>query len=65
LTDLVISGTTPDMRGRPRVNYESALARLPMGTLERIKAALTPSESQSDFLKAAVEAELKRRERKR
>lgn len=59
----MISGTSPDMRGRPKVNFESALARLPLGTLQRIKAVLQEGEGQADFMRAAVEAELKRRER--
>lgn len=60
----MISATPPDMRGRKRVNFESALVRLPEGTLARIQAALTEGEAQVDLLRAAVEAELKRRERK-
>lgn len=63
MTELAISGNPEDMRGRKRVNFESALARLPLGSLDRIKAALGDGESQSDFLKAAVEHELTRRER--
>jgi hypothetical protein len=59
----VISGTPEDMRGRKRVNFEQVLARLPLGSLQRIKAALGENESQADFLKTAVETELTRRER--
>ena len=64
MTDLLISGTPDEMRGRKQVNFESAIARLPLGTLDRIKAVLAPPEKQADFLKSAIEAELKRRERK-
>lgn len=60
----MISGTPTDMRGRKQVNFESAIARLPLGTLARIKAVLAEGEGQADFLRAAVEAELKRRARK-
>lgn len=61
----MISGTPSDMRGRKQVNFESAIARLPLGTLARIKAALSEGEGQADFLREAVERELKRRERAR
>lgn len=57
----------PDIRasvGRPKINDENTMARFPEGTLARIKAALDEGEKQSDFIREAVEKELKRRERK-
>ena len=51
--------------GRKQINHEQMPARLPAGTIARIVAVLRPSESKSDFLREAVEAELKRRERSR
>lgn len=50
--------------GRKRINEEQTPARLPAGTLDRIDAVLEESENRSDFLRMAVERELKRRERK-
>jgi hypothetical protein len=51
--------------GRTKVNdpEETTSARFATGTMARIKAALLPKESMNGFLKAAVAAELKRRER--
>lgn len=63
LTDLVISGTTPRV-GRTQINHEQTPARFAEGTLARIDAALMPKEKRSDFIREAVERELKRRERK-
>lgn len=48
--------------GRKQINHEQMPARLPAGTISRIAAVLLPSESKSDFLRAAVESELERRE---
>jgi hypothetical protein len=39
--------------------------RLPEGTTARVKAALEAGETVSDFIRQAIEAELKRRARKR
>jgi hypothetical protein len=50
--------------GRKQINFEQTIIRLPEGSLDRIKAVLEDSESQSDFLREAVERELKRRERR-
>ena len=47
--------------GRPRINDEQTPARFPGGTLARIDAALADGEKRSDFIREAVEAELKRR----
>lgn len=49
--------------GRKQVNFEAIPGRFPEGTKGRIAAVLEDGESQSDFLRAAVERELKRRER--
>jgi metal-responsive CopG/Arc/MetJ family transcriptional regulator len=51
-------------RGRPQINHEQTPARFPEGTLERIDAALDEGENRSDFIREAVEKELRRRERK-
>jgi hypothetical protein len=47
--------------GRPRINDEQTPARFPSGTLARIDAALSEGEKRSDFIREAVERELKRR----
>lgn len=49
--------------GRRQINFEQAPARLPEGTLARVDAVLEDGENRSDFIRAAVERELKRRER--
>lgn len=51
------------VRGRPQINHEQTPARLPAGTLERMDAVLEDGEKRADFLREAVERELKRRER--
>lgn len=38
------------------------MARFPEGTLRRIKAVLRAGENQSDFMREAVQLELRRRE---
>lgn len=63
------AGLTSDTRrrmGRTQLNdpEETTSARFATGTLARIRAVLLPKESMNGFLKAAVAAELKRRERK-
>ena len=52
--------------GRKQINEEQTPARFPGGTLERIDRVLDPetNEKRSDFIREAVERELKRRERK-
>ena len=52
--------------GRPQINEEQTPARFPKGTLKRIDAVLDPetNEKRADFLREAVERELKRRERR-
>lgn len=47
--------------GRKKTNFEQMPARFPDGTFERIDAVLEPDENRTDFLRAAVEDEIKRR----
>lgn len=49
--------------GRSRINDEQTPARFPLGTLARIEALLQPKEKRSDFIREAVEREIKRRDR--
>jgi hypothetical protein len=48
--------------GRPRINADQTMARFPDGTLVRVKAVLRDGENQADFIREAVELELRRRE---
>jgi metal-responsive CopG/Arc/MetJ family transcriptional regulator len=48
--------------GRKRINEDHTPARLPAGTLDRIEAVLREREKRSDFIRTAIERELKRRE---
>jgi hypothetical protein len=47
----------------PRVKkyFEVMVARFLTGTFERIEAVLAPTEDRAEFVRAAVERELKRR----
>jgi hypothetical protein len=49
--------------GRKQINDEQTVARFPAGTMDRIVATLEKGEKQADFLRKAIERELKRRER--
>ena len=60
LAEKVISDS-PASVGRPKINDEQTPARFPGGTLARIDAALADKEKRSDFIREAVERELKRR----
>ncbi len=51
--------------GRPAMNVKATVVRLPQGINERIDAVLDDGEKRADLIRAAVERELKRRERKR
>lgn len=62
LTGLLISATPPRM-GRKQINHEQTPARFAEGTLARIDAVLSDREKRSDFIRTAVEQELRRRER--
>ena len=44
--------------GRKPMGLESAILRLPTGTLARLDAALAPGERRADALRAAVEREI-------
>lgn len=50
--------------GRKKQWSEDMQARFPEGTFERIAAVLEEGEDRTDFVRKAVETELKRRERK-
>ena len=60
-TQKVVSANAPRV-GRRQINHEKTMARFPAGTLERIKAVLEDGEPQSEFIREAVERELKRRD---
>jgi len=48
--------------GGKRINEDHTPARLPAGTLDRIEAVLREREKRADFIRAAIERELRRRE---
>lgn len=50
--------------GRPAMNLKATVVRLPHGINERIDAVLEEGEKRADLIRAAVERELKRRERR-
>lgn len=57
---------TPPQMGRPRINADKRFhLRLPNGWEERIDAVLATKETVTDFIRQAVDRELKRRERKK
>lgn len=64
MTGLLISATPPRV-GRRQINHEQTPARFEKGTLARIDASLETKEKRSDFIRDAVERELKRRERQK
>jgi hypothetical protein len=51
--------------GRTKRWAEDMQARFPEGTFDRIEAVLEDSEDRTDFVRVAVEKELKRREKQR
>lgn len=53
----------PRRVGRKKRWSEDMQARFPEGTFVRIEAVLTDAEDRTDFVREAVERELKRRER--
>lgn len=63
MTQKVISLMSRRM-GRTKINDEQTPARFPAGTLERIDATLDEGEKRADFIRKAVETELKKREKK-
>lgn len=60
--NLPISGT-PARMGRPPLNVKPTVVRLSAEALERIEA-LVGKNRMAEFIREAVERELKRRERK-
>ena len=48
--------------GRKRINHEEFMVRSPAGTGDRVASVLEKDEKQADFLREAVERELRRRE---
>lgn len=62
MTELSPSATQRRM-GRKKEIETKVLATLHEGTLERIAAVLDEGENRTQFLRAAIEAELRRRER--
>jgi metal-responsive CopG/Arc/MetJ family transcriptional regulator len=48
--------------GRKRINDEAMPARFPKGTLARIDDLLAEKEKRADFIREAVEREIRRRE---
>lgn len=48
--------------GRPMMYPNKTIARLPKGSLRRIDRVLKPGESQSEFVREAIEKELQARE---
>ena len=48
--------------GRKRINDEEMPARFPKGTLARIDDLLADKEKRADFIREAVEREIRRRE---
>jgi hypothetical protein len=48
--------------GRKRINDEGMPARFPSGTLARLDALLEEKEKRADFIRKAVEIEIRRRE---
>ncbi len=47
--------------GRPLLYTDQTLVRMPKGTLKRVHAACKDDEGQGDFMRTAIDAELKRR----
>lgn len=51
--------------GRKKLWSEDMVARFPAGTFERIDAVLAENEDRTDFVREAVERELRRRAKHR
>jgi hypothetical protein len=63
LTPFLVSDS-PKRMGRKKQWAEDMQARFPEGTFARISAVLGGGEDRTDFVREAVERELKRRERR-
>ncbi len=63
-----MTSSIPHMRkidmGRKKMWAEDMQARFPEGTFDRIDAVLEDGEERTQFVREAVEKELRRRERK-
>jgi hypothetical protein len=64
LTEIHICGTRKRM-GRKMLWPDKMIAALPAGTFDRMAAVLEEDEDKTDFIREAVDRELRRRERKR
>jgi hypothetical protein len=64
LPEMVISDKASRV-GRPKINDEQTPARLIAGTLARIDALLAEGEKRADFIREAIEREIKRRSRQK
>lgn len=60
LSENLVSVNTPRV-GRKKQWSEDMVARFPSGTFERIAAVLNEDEDRTDFIREAVEREIKRR----
>ena len=55
----------PPRMGRKKLWHQRTAVKFPQGTFERIAAVLVKPEVRMDFIRKAVEGELKRREKAR
>ena len=62
MTEYMISRTHRPV-GQKRINHEQMPARLAEGTLARMDAVLVPPEKRAEFVRVAIEREIKRREK--
>lgn len=49
-------------KGRPRTNFDHMPGRFPEGTISRIDSVRFEGETRTEFLKTAVEREIRHRE---
>lgn len=61
--DSKVISATPQRVGRKKRWAEEMVARFAEGTFARVTAVLTEGEDRTDFVREAVDRELKRRER--
>lgn len=62
MTQILISDIKRTV-GRKKTNFEQMPARLAEGTLARMDKVLSEGETRTDFLRQAIEREIKRRQR--
>jgi len=60
----IVNNSYEKNMGRTKRWSEDMVARFPAGTIKRIDAVREDDEDRTDFIRIAVERELKRRERK-